>query len=79
MAASKCLTKEDIKQRGMEVHQRCIGVLDRKLNKFSMQAPYVSGPGPSHLNHSTAEIHRFLCLCYGLVNSLSRACLKHSM
>lgn len=34
-AASKRLTKEDLKRREMEVHQGCIGVLVRELNKYS--------------------------------------------
>lgn len=34
-AASQRLTKEDIKRREMEVHQGCIGVLVRELNKYS--------------------------------------------
>ena len=35
-AASKRLAKEDIKERELEVHHRCIGVLVRELNKFSL-------------------------------------------
>ena len=34
-AASKRLTKEDIKQRELEVHQGCRRVLVRELNQFS--------------------------------------------
>jgi hypothetical protein len=34
-AASKRLSKEQIRQREMEVHQGCIGIIVRELNKYS--------------------------------------------
>jgi hypothetical protein len=34
-AAAKCLSPQHIKKREMEVHQACIGIIARELNKYS--------------------------------------------
>ena len=34
-SAAKCLSPQQIKKRDMEVHQACVGVIVRELNKYS--------------------------------------------
>ena len=72
-AASKRLTKEDIKQREMEVHQGCIGVLVRELNKFSRVGGEVDVLCPDGNVYSMNVIMLFMAMDH---QATEQHCLK---
>ena len=69
-AAAKTLTQQQFKKREMDVHQACIGVIVRELNKFSNEGEEVMVPcldGKTYsmlvimmclaLDHEATELH----------------------
>ena len=59
-AADKRLTPQEIKKREMDVHQACIGVVVRELNKYSNKGGEVLVPCPDEKTYSMLVI--MLCL-----------------
>jgi hypothetical protein len=75
-AAAKCLSRQQIKKREMEVHQACIGIIARELNKYSNAMGEVDVLCPDGKVYGMNTLLWYACLQLGQAR-VSRVHFKH--